>query len=220
MGRSLREVRIALQARLGYGAVDQPALTPILNSFLSDAQEQLYSIGWYKHLEMYWDLTVGAGSANVAYPAAAPFMEPDKIREVRVNIGTVGSPSWQEVKEGVTPGMYSDTSSTYPRRYERRDGEFEFSPATRDKSYTARVFGMRKLNQLRDDDDTFDVPDNLVFNVALGAAKEHYRHPDAKSYLGKAASILASAKWANAGPKLIRPCDKEEDEVEPKPVVV
>jgi len=56
-------------------------------------------------------------------------------------------------------------------------------------------------------------------SVALGAAKEHYRHPDAKTYLAKAGSVFAGVKWNNAGPKLIRPADKEEF-CEPRPVVV
>jgi hypothetical protein len=219
MGRKLRDVRIELQARLGFGATDQPALTPILNSFLREAQEQLYAIGYYKTLEQYWDLTAPSGSANVAYPAASPYLNPEKIRDVRVNTGTVGAPNWAAVKEGIQPGMYSDNATGYPRRYERRTGAFEFHPE-RDASYAVRVFGMRVLNRLRDDDDTFDVPDNLCFIIALGAAKEHYRHPDAKTYLGKGATVLADAKWSGFGPKLIHPPDREIEEAEPKPVVV
>lgn len=217
MGRKLRDVRIELQVRLGFGSVDQPVLAPILNSFLAEAQEQLYKVGTFKALERYWDMTVAAGTANIAFPSdGGEVLNEEKITDVKVDIGN-GSPYWNPVIEGIRPCDYNDTATGYPRRYERRSGEFEFVPE-RDVSYTVRVFGSRKLNQLRDDDDTFDIDDRLCFIVALSYAKQHYRHPDAKEYMGKASSIFAAVKWGNAGPKLVK---AEDDPVaEPRPVVV
>lgn len=217
--RKLRDVRIELQARLGYGSVDQPALAPILNSFLREAQEQLYQIGTFKDLSTYWDVTVASGSANIAYPTTPTELNPDKITDVRVNTGTVGAPNWQPVIEGIRPSDYTNVGAGIPARYERRSDGFELSPP-RDKAYTVRVFAMRKLDQIREDDDTFDIDDSLCFQVALAAAKEHYRHPDAKTYLNKAGSVLSAVKWNNTGPKLIRPADKEDDTPDPRPVVI
>lgn len=215
--RKLRDVRIELQARLGFGSTDQSRLAPILNSFLQEAQEQLYAIGFFKSLDTYWDVTVPSGSANVAYDVTVgKLMSPDKIREIKVDIGS-GSPYWNPVTEGIRPCDYNNDQTGYPVRYEKRGDGLEFSPG-RDQAYTVRVFGMRKLNQLRDDDDAFDIDDRLCFVVALGAAKAHYRHPDAKEYQGKAGSVFASVKWANSN-KLIKAADKEES-AEPRPVVV
>lgn len=216
----LRDVRLELQARLGYGTSDVATITPILNSFLADAQRQLYEVGTYKALTKYWDITVPPGSANVAYPSTSGNeMNPDKVTRVMVDIGSSGTPYFVPVQEGIRPCDYNDNSASYPRRYERRGDGFEFSPA-RDKAYTVRVFGMRKLRQLRDDDDEFDIDDRLCLMLALAAAKAHYRHADSKEYMGKAASILASVKWGNAGPKLYRAHDREDAAVEPRPVVV
>jgi len=215
----LREVRLELQARLGFGAVDNPVITPILNSFINEAQEQLYAVGRYKTLEHDWFFTAATGSANVAYPTDA-FGEcnPDKIVEVHVNIGSAGAPDYREVKEGITPQFRNQVVASTPWRYERRLDGLEFAPA-RDKDYPMLIKSMRVLTPLRDDSNTLSIDKKLIFALALAAAKSHYRHPEAQLYLTKAQGILNAAKWDNAGPRVFHPNDNRDDPM-PRPVVV
>lgn len=216
---TLREVRLELQARLGFGAVDNPAITPILNSFINEAQEQLYGVGQYKSLQHVWTFTAPTGSANVSYPNDA-FGEcnPDKIIRVSVNIGSAGAPNYREVKEGISAQLRNQVVPSTPYRYERRSDGFEFAPA-RDQDYTLIVEGMRILVPLRADGDLLSIDKKLVFALALAAGKSHYRHPEAQLYLTKAQGILNSAKWDNTGPRVFHP-DDNKDEPMPRPVVV
>lgn len=220
LGKKLRNARLELQARLGYGAADNAAIAPILNSFIDEAERQLYAIGTFKYLETFWDFTVPAGSANVAYPTdlAKGACNPDKITDLQVNVGTALNPSWDTVKEGIRPCDYSTTATSQPFRYERRSDGFEFSPE-RDVSYTCRVFSMRARVELVQDDDPLLIDWDLVFPLALAAAKSHYRHPDAQLYLTKASSVLSAVKWQQTGPRIYSP-PGQDDDPEPKPVVV
>lgn len=216
---NLREVRLELQARLGFGASDNPVITPILNSFINEAQEQLYGVGRYKTLEHVWTFTAATGSANVAYPTDA-FGEcnPDKISKLSVNIGSSGAPNYREVKEGIDAQLRNQVVASTPWRYERRIDGFEFAPA-RDKDYSLIVEGMRVLVPLRADGDRLSIDKKLVFALALAAAKSHYRHPEAQLYLTKAQGILNAAKWDNSGPRVFHPDDGKDDPM-PRPVVV
>jgi hypothetical protein len=214
----LRKVRLELQARLGFGATDNPTIAPILNSFIDEAERQLYAIGTFKELQSYWDLTVPVGSANVAYPTSSfGKMNPDKIDSVWVDLGA-GSAAWAEIEEGIRPCDYTNNSTSNPSRYERRSDGFEFHPE-RDASYAVRIFSTKERTPLANDDDELVIDRDLVFALALAAAKSHYRHPDSQLYLTKAQGILNAVKWQQAGPKLIRPKDKEASSL-PKPRVV
>lgn len=221
LGVKLKKARLELQARLGFGSSDNPVMSPILNSFIDEAERQLYSIGDFKYLQTYWDVTAAAGSAIVGYPTDVTKGDcnPDKIYDVRVNIGTVGSPSWAPVKEGIRPSDYNNALTSWPQRYERRSGGFEFSPP-RDSDYTIRVFSARTRPQLTQDDNAMLIDWDLVFPLALAAAKSHYRHPDAQLYLTKANNILNSVKWQQHGPRIFSPPGREDDDPLPKPQVV
>ena len=215
----LREVRLELQARLGFGAVDNPVIAPILNSFINEAQEQLYAVGWFKSLEHVWSLTVISGSSVTAYPTDSfGDLNPDRIIEVSANFGDAGNPAYREVKEGVTQNLRAQVVESFPARYERQfDGLAVFPP--RDKDYPFQIKGMRALVALRDDDDRLSIDKPLVFALALAAGKSHYRHPDAQLYITKATGILNSVKWQQSGPRIIKPKGCDEDPT-PRPVVV
>lgn len=221
--RKLRDLRVALQARLGFGSVEQPALTPILNSFLYEAQYQLFKAGEWKELNRYWDMTVPVGSANVAYPTDATvtpneILDPDTVTKMAVDIGS-GTPSWNPVTEGITLSHYNTVDQEHhPARYERRSNGFEFWP-TRDVEYTVRVWGKRKLSAFEQDGDVASLDDSAIFLVALADAKGHYRQPDAQVYQGKASTLFAQLKHA-AMKGIKKPPGDPDDEVQPRPVVV
>jgi hypothetical protein len=216
---TLREVRLELQARLGFGATDNPAIAPILNSFINESQEQLYAVGWFKNLEHTWYETALAGSSITAYPTDAfGALNPDRIESIAADFGSPGSPSLRPVKEGASPNLRAQVVSTFPGRYERDVAGIAIYPP-RDKDYDLHIKGMRQLTPLRDDGNTLSIDKPLVFALALAAGKSHYRHPDAQLYLTKANAILNAVKWQQSGPRLIKPCDHDEDPI-PRPVVV
>jgi hypothetical protein len=216
---TLREVRLELQARLGFGATDNPAIAPILNSFINDAQEQLYAIGWFKHLEHTWDVTALAGSSIVAYPTDSfGALNPDRIQSVDADFGSSGDPALREVKEGATPSLRAQTVASFPAKYERAVSGLEIFPP-RDKDYAVRIRGMRTLVGLRDDSNALSIDKPMVFALALASGKSHYRHPDAQLYLTRANSLLNAVKWQQSGPRLIKPADQDCDPM-PRPVVV
>lgn len=216
---TLREVRLELQARLGFGAADNPAIAPILNSFINEAQEQLYAIGWFKNLEHTWYETATTGSAVIGYPTDAfGDLNPDRIEDVSADFGSAGSPSMREVKEGVSPNLRAQTVASFPARYERQVGGLAIFPP-RDRDYDIHIRGMRQITPLRDDGNTLSIDKPLVFALALASGKSHYRHPDAQLYLTKANSILNSVKWQQSGPRLIK-AGCEDDDPLPRPVVV
>jgi hypothetical protein len=215
----LREVRLELQARLGFGAVDNPAIAPILNSFINEAQEQLYAVGWFKNLDHVWSVTALTGSAVISIPTDAfGALNSDRIEEVSANFGSVGSPAYREVKEGVSQNLRAQVVASFPARYERQSGGIAIFPP-RDVDYPVQIKGMRALVPLRDDGDELSIDKPLVFALALAAGKSHYRHPDAQLYLTKANGHLNAVKWQQSGPRIIKPkgCD---DDAEPRPVVV
>lgn len=219
IGEKLRKCRLELQARLGFGNADNPAIAPILISFIAEAEKQLYALGKFRHLQAYWDVTAATGAAVIAYPTDVTKgdLNPDKISEIRCNIGTPTNESWAEIKEGIRPCDYQSSISNYPCRYERRADGLELAPI-RDQSYTVRVWGSRKLKDLLQDGDVINLDWDLVFPVALAAAKSHYRHPDAQLYLTKSQGILNGVKWDNSK-KIFSPPGRDT-EPEPKPVVV
>lgn len=215
--RKLRDIRVAIQARLGFGAVEQPAITPILNSFLYEAQYRLFLAGEWPTLTRYWDFTVALGAANVAYPIdTGVALDADTITKVAVNIGA-GTAHWIPVERGISLAHYSQsTQQHHPARYELRVDGFEFWP-TRDKAYTARVWGKRELPSFSQDSDEAALDDSAIFLVALADAKAHYRQPDAQKYEAQAAAIFTAMK--HSAIKGILRAGPEEDPM-PRPVVV
>lgn len=215
----LREVRLELQARLGFGAIDNPQVAPILNSFINEAQEQLYAVGWYKSLEHIWTVTVIAGDSVTAFPTDSfGELNPDRIKEVSANLGSNATPSFKKIDEGATQNLRAQTVEACPARYERQSDGFAVYPP-RDRDYQFKIKAMRTLTPLSNDDDRLSIDKPTVFALALAAGKSHYRHPDAQLYLTKANSLLNSVKWQQSGPRIIKPKDCDDDPL-PRPVVV
>lgn len=216
----LREVRLELQARLGFGAVDNPIIAPILNSFINEAQRQLYKVGFFKSLHHVWTTVAPAGIDPIDFPSDTfGTLNPDKIIGIEANLGSGTMPAYRPITEGADQNLRSQTVATFPARYERDvSGLYVYPP--RDADYTLKIEGYRAISDLKLDDDTLSIDKDNVFALALAAGKSHYRHPDAQLYMTKANAILNAVKWENTGPRVIKHGRCRDDDPLPRPVVV
>lgn len=216
--RTLGEVRAELSSRLGFGAAGAAAGVnqTNLNSIISRSQELLYWTHDWTRLRKYTDVSIGAGQYQIDYPDTC---NPERIKAISLNRGTVSAPSWGDpMIKGITPTMYTTQASVGPPyRWEPYE-QIELFPKA-DQVYTARIFYVRTLLPLVESDDRFTIDDALVFLVALGTAKGHYRHPDAKLHMDNAESLLNKLKSKNWAKDVFSPNDYL-DEPLPKPRVV
>ncbi len=217
--RALGELRQELQDRLGFGSAGSAgnANRRILNSFLRDAQWQLYWQAEWPALTLWSDLTIGSGGGAVAYPADVNM---DRILGFIVNIGSVSSPQWVPMHEGIGMREYNEfTTPGYPVRYARRANGFEILPA-RDQSYTGKLYYMTPLDRFSEDADPATIDDGIVFLMALANAKAHYKHKDADAYASQLTAVLSRLKSTQWGNKRFLPSDRQQPEPLPRPTVV
>jgi hypothetical protein len=189
--KTLGDQRARLRARLGFSAMGATGVQQtILNSFLFDAQVQLYWTHDWNHLKRYEDVTLGMSDYLLDYPTLAHW---NRIKGVSVLRGTVWSPF---LKKGIDPEMYTTQSTpSWPQRIDLRD-QIEFWPIT-DQAYTVRIYYILALGSFELDGDRSYIDDDLIFELALGLAKAHYRHPDAKVYTDAAQALLTRLKGKN-----------------------
>lgn len=218
--RTLGELRQELQDRLGFGLAGSSGNINrrILNSFLRDAQWQLYWQAEWPALTLWADVTIASGSAAVSYPSDVNM---DRILRFGVNIGTAGSPQWTEMCEGIDLMHYNSytTTSGYPVRYARRASGFEILPA-RDRDYTGKLFYLTPLARFTQDGDPSTIDDSIVFLMALANGKAHYKHRDADQYASQLTAALARVKSTQWGNQRFLPKDRRQSEPLPRPTVV
>ena len=104
--RSLGELRQELQDRLGFGSAGSSGNINrrILNSFLRDAQWQLYWQAEWPSLTLWADFTIASGAPRLPI---RPTSNTDRILRFGVNIGSSGSPNWHELREGIDLEHYN-----------------------------------------------------------------------------------------------------------------
>lgn len=218
--RTLGELRQELQDRLGFGAAGSAANANlrILNSFLRDAQWQLYHQAHWPALLTVEDFTIGSGSGVVAY---ASTWNTDRIIKIAANIGTAGTPQWVDLFEGIDTEHYNHYSTTpgYPCRYERRSNGLQILP-TRDQNYTGKITYMAPLSAFTQDAHRATIDDGIVFLMALANAKAHYKHKDADQYASQLTAVLTRIKGTQWGNKRFLPRGSEPPDPLPRPVVV
>lgn len=212
--KTLGEQRSRLRIRLGYASAGAASgvLQPILNSFLYDAQTQLYWTHDWSHLKTYEDVTIGMGQTRIDYPALAHW---NRIKAISVLRGTVWSPP---LTKGITPEMYTTQAvASWPQRCEFYD-QIETWPQA-DQAYTARIFYVKALTRFEQDGDRSLIDDDIIFTVALGLGKAHYRHPDAKVYMDASQALLLRLKGKNWSKDVFNRNDYKGEPLV-KPVVV
>lgn len=181
--KTLATLRTDLMVRLGYAAMvgnPPPGMATLMDSFLQDAQEQLYRR--YKAMRIKrifsWTMTPGTRYYGISNNdgQCGLVLDPRQVEWVGVeDLNEV----WYPMIEGIPPWMYTRVQLMpgWPTRYEIRSC-IEVFPAPRE-AYTIRIKGLTKLASFSADTDTTTIDYHPVFLLALGNAKSHYGHPDA-----------------------------------------
>lgn len=197
--RTLEDLRAELRIRLGFGAAGgvPGVLQPLLNSFLRQAQEELYWNGAWADIRKRADLTIGVGQTLVNYPADANKQRIEAIYALVTN-------TWQPVTEGIDKALYTTVATqNFPSFYERLD-QLEFWPQA-DQTYTLRVWYYKELDRFTQDADRATINDGIIFSRALAIGKAHYRHPDAESVNTIAGAMISGAKGGAWSRKVWKP---------------
>jgi hypothetical protein len=206
--KTLEEIRTALQARCGFGATGASAGVnrTLMNSFIQQAQVLLYWTHDWARLRRYETKTLGASAYLLDYPTDA---NPERIKAVSVNRAGIWS---QPLPKGITPEMYTHQDVTsWPKAWEPY-AQMEFYPIT-DTSYDIRIFYIKNLDRFTENSDRATIDDDLIFTVALGPAKAHYRQPDAELYIKTGADLLAKLKAKSWGKDVFNRNEYRETEL-------
>lgn len=195
--RSLGALRTLLRARLGFAAqgASGGANQVLLDSFLQNAQFQLYRMQDWRHLTDYQDKSLGVGQNLIDYPSQGTMASTNTAgrdkRVLRVESPIAGQ--YVKLDEGISTDMWStmDTPSN-PQRFERFAQILVYPKAN--QVYTLRVWFIADLLPFVEDNDVATLDDEMILLHAIATGKAHYRHPDAKVYEGQLDALLASVR--------------------------
>jgi len=193
--KTLGQLRSDLQKRLGFGMSGQAGIvnSPIMDSFLQDAQNQLYAVCDWRELCSFQERDVGADQQFIDYP--------DNCNVERIQlIAAWNGGEWQELNEGISLEQRSVDIGNWPLCFERRD-QIELWPV-QGSLYRLRVEFVKTLGRFTESDDRCSLPDPEVFLVALANAKAHYRQPDAELYRNQANALLMRLTQQHRGKKV------------------
>lgn len=189
--KTLGELRGDLSRRLGFGAQGSSGInSALLDTFLQNAQDQLFAAFEWRNLIKYDDKVIGANQTLIDY---ATDCEPTHIRDVAVYDGS----RWIPMQEGITWDMRSQDTTGTPCRYERY-AQMEVWPET-DTQYTIRRYYVETPARFTQDNDRASIDDGLVFLHAVTNAKLHYKQSDGQAYANQLNSMLDKLKAKNRG---------------------
>ncbi len=176
----------AYYARLKEMAQRRPFdLDAMVDSFIRDAQDQLYQ--QYKELrtERWWTIQCVPGANLYDVP-----LDLDQYLDFRriTWAGIQDDVQWSPMIEGIDPLLYTSNSLSKPA-YFRVTGCIEIYPAP-DRAYTIKIRGHLGLKWLNGDDDLLTVNSRAVFLHSLANAKAHYQQPDAGNYMQQAQAYV------------------------------
>ena len=189
--KTLGELRSTLARRLGFGATGSAGINAgLLDSFLQNAQDQLYPQFDWRHRIKYDEKVTGSGQSLYDY---AEDCDPIRITEVAIWDGAC----WVPMKEGITWGMRSDDSQTIPCRYERFE-QMEVWPVP-DSAYTIRRYYVASPARFTQDNDRASIDDALILLHAIANAKLHYKQADGQGYGNQLNALMRQLKAKNRG---------------------
>ena len=198
--RNLGSLRQELRDRLGFASFGSQAgiNTAILDSFLRQAQEQLY---WEyiprEHIGTS-SIQTNDGQKKYDWPDEC---NPDRLIIVTARDSTTSTPSTWKLVEGIE--YYHDdydTPKTPPTRYERRD-QIEVWPQPDSNKYFIDLEYVKRLNAFSVDSDKATLDADLILLLALTNSKAHYRHEDAQIYSQQFTRLLEKIKGGTIGEK-------------------
>jgi len=190
--RTLGDLRSELARRLGFGATGSAGINAgLLDSFLQNAQDQLYPQFDWRHLIKYDEKVTGVGQTLYDYAADC---DPTRISSVAIWDGA----RWVPMHEGITFGARSTSSSrTMPVRYERF-AQFEVSPEP-DAAYTIRRYYVAAPGRFSQDNDRASIDDTLILLHAIANAKLHYKQADGSGYGNQMQALMRQLKAKSRG---------------------
>lgn len=207
--QTLSELRTRMMRRLGYSAQaanPPPGMADLLDDFLQSAQRILYLKNPDMRTERYfrWTMTPGVRYYGYATPdSSGDFTDIscDKFLQ-GTGVQWVGiedlNGHWYELSKGIDPAWYTtDTQEGRPSAYELRSC-IEVYPAPAG-AYNLWIRGRFGIEPFAEDTDRTTIDSELVFLLALGNAKLHYKQEDANAVLTQAGTYLVELKAAQHG---------------------
>jgi len=193
--RTLGQLRAEMQTRLGFGMSGQAGIvnSPIMDSFLQSAQDQLYEVCDWRELCSVDERLTGTDQRYYDYPDNCNV---ERIQRIAVWNGG----EWQDLNEGISLAQRSVDLHDYPMCFERRE-QIELWPVPA-AQYQMRTEFVRTLGQFTESDHRASLPDRDIFLLALADAKAHYRQPDAENLRKQADALLNRLKAGNRGRKV------------------
>lgn len=187
---TLADLRVKLLARLGFGAVAPAAMTPLLNSFLAQAQTLLYRRYKLWRLERWytWNLTAGTRFYDLDANRDTCTKKLDARQIAWVGVSQ-GDSQWRPLLAGIAPEFYTTQGGGIPEFYEIRQC-IEVWPAPADDTWQLRIKGDFGLLPFAADTDSTTLDPEAIFLLALANAKAHYGQPDAANYMAELTTYL------------------------------
>ena len=186
--KTLAQMREYLMIRLGWGAMVStplPGVAVTLNSFLRDAQEQIYRQYKVFRLERFftWPLLTGVRFYDLPdnEDVCTKKLDPRMITWVGIS---QGDNFWRQLVCGIKPEFYYGDISSWPTHYEIRQCIEVWPPPSSD-DWKLRIKGYFGLLPLEVDTDVNTIDYEAIQLFALANAKAHYGQPDAANYMGQ-----------------------------------
>lgn len=193
--KTLGELRSDLSRRLGFGAQGSSGInSALLDSFLENAQDQLFAAFEWRNLIKYDEKTTNIGQTLYDW---ATDCNPTHLREVAIYDGS----RWLSMKEGISFDMRSDDQTSIPIRYESYS-QMEVWPAP-DTQYTIRRYYVATPARFTQDNDRASIDDGLIFLHAVTNAKLHYKQTDGQVYANQLNAMLDKLKAKNRGQAVV-----------------
>jgi hypothetical protein len=185
--RTLVDLRSEVQTRLGFGMSGQAGIvnSPLIDSFLRSAQEQLYWQFEWADLRATQERLTGAQQAFYDYPDDCNV---ERVVSVSIQHGGI----WSELEEGISLEQRSLPLSSWPGRYERF-AQLELFPVPAEQM-GMRIEYVKALAPFSSANDRTSILSEAVFLMALVLAKNHYNQKDAGIYQAQLDALLARLK--------------------------
>lgn len=184
--RTLLQMRTYLAIRLGMAsqiAALPPGVALELDSYLRDAQEQIYRQYKVFRMERFftWNMQTGVRFYDLLENAYACTKKLDPRMVTWVGISQDNN-FWRPLVCGIKPEYYYGDITSWPQYYEIRQC-IEVWPPPSDDSWKLRIKGYFGLLPLEADSDINTVDYEAIQLFALANAKAHRGQPDAANYM-------------------------------------